>query len=89
MRRVYPSLMGCCGCDGYASPIDAGIAAADRRHYHRKGPDPTTRLLLDMIRADASTGATVLDIGGGIGVIDIELLRTIASRAVLVEASSE
>jgi SAM-dependent methyltransferase len=81
--------MECCGggCDGYASPIDDRVARADRDRYAARGPDRTTRLLLEMIEAESEGGATVLDIGGGIGVIDHELLKTVASRAVLVEAS--
>ena len=77
-----------CGCDEYATPLDRGIARRDRDRYHSKGPDRTTRMLLDMIEADSGDGATVLDVGGGIGVIDHELLKTRASTAVLVEASS-
>ncbi len=79
--------MECCGCDGYATPFDAEEARKDRKRYHADGPDETTRLLLDMVGSDAASGATVLDIGGGIGVIDQELLRRGASRAVLVDAS--
>lgn len=78
-----------CGCDDYATPIDAGIARSDRDSYHANGPDVTTRMLLDMIEANSASGATVLDVGGGIGVIDLELLRTRASRCVLVEASPD
>lgn len=78
-----------CGCDEYASPIDAGIARSDRDSYHSNGPDETTRMLLEMIDAHSGPGATVLDIGGGIGVIDLELLRTGAARCVLVEASPD
>ena len=44
-------------------------------------------MLLDLIRAQGVDGATVLDIGGGIGVIDQELLREGASRATLADAS--
>jgi len=62
-----------CGCDDYATPIDAGIARSDRDSYHANGPDVTTRMLLDMIEANSESGATVLDVGGGIGVIDLEL----------------
>ena len=78
-----------CGCDGYASPIDARSAQDDRARYHRAGPDRTTRMLLDMIEAEIESGMSVLDIGGGIGVIDHELLKAGASRAVVVEASPE
>ena len=79
--------MDSCGCDEYASPIDSGIARSDRDSYHSSGPDETTRMLLDMIEANSDAGASVLDVGGGIGVIDQELLKAGASRAVLVEAS--
>jgi magnesium-protoporphyrin O-methyltransferase len=44
-------------------------------------------MLLDLIEADRRQDATVLDVGGGIGIIDLELLRAGARRAVLVEAS--
>jgi magnesium-protoporphyrin O-methyltransferase len=46
-------------------------------------------MLFVNIPADTESGASVLDIGGGIGVIDHELLKAGASRAVLVEASPE
>ena len=77
-----------CGCDGYASPIDTKLAQNDRHAYHARGPDRTTRMLLDMIKAESEPGASLLDVGGGIGVIDHELLRSGARSAVLVEASS-
>jgi SAM-dependent methyltransferase len=79
--------MDCCGCDGYPTPFDTVEAQKDRDRYHAGGPDGTTRMLLDMIGTEAATGATVLDVGGGIGVIDQELIRLGASRAVLIDAS--
>ena len=77
-----------CGCGGYASPVDTRSVQGDRARYRTAGPDRTTRMLLDMIEAQIENGMSVLDIGGGIGVIDLELLKTRASRAVLVEASA-
>lgn len=68
--------------------FDRSVAEKDRAAYHRDGPARTTRLLLDLIGRARVTGATVLDIGGGIGVIDHELLRSGAGRAVLVDAST-
>lgn len=79
--------MDACGCDDYASPIDASTAQADRASYHSAGPDRTTRMLLDMIAANTESGVSLLDVGGGIGVIAHELLKSRANRAVLVEAS--
>jgi len=47
--------MDSCGCDDYASPIDAGTARADRASYHANGPDQTTQMLLDMIKANSES----------------------------------
>ena len=44
-------------------------------------------MLLDMIGPIGIEGATILDIGGGIGIIDQELLRAGADRAVMVDVS--
>ncbi len=79
--------MGACSCDDFASVFDRSVAEDDRARYRRDGPARTTRLLLDLIGRSRATGATVLDIGGGIGVIDYELLGAGAGRAVLVDAS--
>lgn len=80
--------MDACGCDDHFSIFDRATAEADLERYRRNGPDRTTRLLLDMIRARGVRGASVLDIGGGIGVVDHELLEDGAERAVLVDASA-
>jgi hypothetical protein len=79
--------MDACGCDEFASIFDRQNADDDLRRYRRQGPDRTTRMLLDLIRGEGVEGATLLDIGGGIGVIDLELLRAGASRATLADAS--
>jgi len=79
--------MAACGCDDRFSIFDRRTAEGDRDRYRRKGPDRTTRLLLDLVRPYVAPGSTVLDVGGGIGVIDHELLRAGAGHAVLAEAS--
>jgi magnesium-protoporphyrin O-methyltransferase len=78
-----------CGCDGQFSVFDRRAAEQDRARYRRSGADRTTRMLLDLLEPYVSPGSTVLDIGGGIGVSDQELLRAGAARAVLVEASPD
>lgn len=80
--------MDACGCDPGFEIFDESTAKADLDRYRRSGPDATTRMLLDMIREHGVGGAAVLDIGGGIGVIDHELLRVGAGHAVLVDASA-
>jgi predicted TPR repeat methyltransferase len=80
--------MDACGCgDDFASIFDRGTAEGDRDRYRANGPDRTTRMLLEGIHAQRVVGATLLDVGGGIGVISQELLRAGAGHAMLVEAS--
>jgi SAM-dependent methyltransferase len=76
-----------CGCEGFDSMFDRRRAEDDRDSYRRDGPDATTRMLLGLIRRYGVAGSSILDIGGGIGVIDLELLREGAGHAVLVDAS--
>ena len=66
---------------------DQKLAAADLRSYRKAGPRPWARSLIDALKAAGVNGATVLDIGGGIGVIRHELLAAGATRAISVEAS--
>ncbi|TMD29788.1 MAG: methyltransferase domain-containing protein [Chloroflexi bacterium] len=79
--------MDACGCDDFASIFDRRTAEKDRDRYRRKGPDRTTRMLLDLIGRHPRAGTTLLDIGGGVGVVDRELLRSGVGHAVLVDAS--
>lgn len=80
--------MDSCGCgDDFASIFDRQTADRDRERYRRNGPDQTTAMLLGMIDRDRVRDASVLDIGGGIGVIMRELLKAGAGHAVLVDAS--
>jgi magnesium-protoporphyrin O-methyltransferase len=79
---------GACGCDAFASIFDRRTAARDLDRYQRDGPDRTTRLLLELLAPYRSAGGSLLDIGGGIGIVDVELLRTGTGHAVLVDAST-
>jgi magnesium-protoporphyrin O-methyltransferase len=79
-----------CNCAGTATQFDRKHALQDRARYERKGPDPSTGLILEELRPLARTGDTLLDIGGGIGVLDLVLHRSIGLReAVLVEAAPD
>ncbi|HKW48476.1 MAG TPA: methyltransferase domain-containing protein [Gemmatimonadaceae bacterium] len=60
----------------------------DLRRYHRNGPDKTTRVLLDALKAEKVAGLSVLDIGAGIGVVQHELLAAGAASALHVDATS-
>ena len=81
--------MRCCGsdCAATARHFSDAVAERDLGRYRKEGPDLTTRLLLDSLRASAARGSTLLDVGGGIGVVSFELLSAGIRSATLVEAS--
>jgi magnesium-protoporphyrin O-methyltransferase len=80
--------MGCCQCQGIEAFFNKKLAVRELGRYLQKGPWKTTRMLIEAIRAAGLEDATLLDIGGGIGAIQHELLSDGASRAVNVDASS-
>ena len=57
----------------------------EARRYRRGGLDRTSRRIVDFLKTQGVEGRTVLEVGGGIGAIQIELLKAGASRAVSVE----
>jgi 2-polyprenyl-3-methyl-5-hydroxy-6-metoxy-1,4-benzoquinol methylase len=64
------------------------FAAAELRRYRQKGPIPPTRALIEALKAEGVGGGTLLDIGGGIGAIQHELLDAGLARATSVDASA-
>ena len=55
--------------------------------YRRRGLDSTARHMVAVLAEHRIEGATVLEIGGGVGEIHVELLRRGAARAVNLELS--
>lgn len=80
--------MNCCQCEGIEGFFNQREAARSLRGYLRKGPSRSTRLLLDALRDAGIEGATLLDIGGGIGAVQLELLASGVASATDVDASS-
>jgi methyltransferase family protein len=80
--------MSCPQCQGLENLFDTGIASGDLKDYRRKGPSRQTRLLLDVIRQSGANDLTLLDIGGGVGAIQHELMKAGVRSAVDVDASS-
>jgi magnesium-protoporphyrin O-methyltransferase len=77
---------GCCRVD-YDTQFDAEEARRDLLHYRANGADASTQRLLDALVAAGVEGATLLDIGGGVGVVQLELLAAGAAATVDVDAS--
>ena len=81
--------MDCCSPDDsrFDRQFDARHAAEHLQAYRRNGPPSLTRALIDGLAAGGIDGQTVLDIGGGVGAVHHELLRSGAVAAVDVDAS--
>jgi len=60
-------------------------ARAEAKRYRRKGLDGTSRRIADLLRERGVEGKTLLEVGGGIGAIEIDLLKAGVLRAVNVE----
>jgi Methyltransferase domain len=58
------------------------------RKYRERGAIASTQTLIDALKAEGVEGATLLDIGGGIGAIQHELLAVGATHATSVDASA-
>jgi magnesium-protoporphyrin O-methyltransferase len=81
--------MDCCspGDSAFDRQFDARHAARKLRAYRRNGPVGLTRALIDALAEGGVEGQTVLEIGGGVGAIHHELLRSGAAAALDVDAS--
>jgi magnesium-protoporphyrin O-methyltransferase len=78
---------GCCnarGCDEFFNPRFARRMA---KRYRKRGLDKTARRMVAFLEQRGIEGARVLEIGGGIGEIQIELLKRGAAHAVNLELS--
>ncbi len=80
--------MGCCQCQGIETMFDKKTAERELKRYLKKGPTKTTGMLLDAIHKEGVQGLDFLDIGGGIGAIQYDLIKAGASSGTSIEASS-
>ena len=79
--------MSCCAGKGCVEFFDERVARRDARRYVRKGLDRNARSIVDRLARGGLEGKTVLEVGGGVGAIQLELLRAGAAHAVNVELS--
>ena len=79
--------MTCAHCVGSERLFDYKRALRDARRYQRGGPDRTSRLLLGMLMEAGVREQSVLDVGGGVGALQHELLFKGARNVLNVDAS--
>jgi magnesium-protoporphyrin O-methyltransferase len=80
--------MNCCQCQGIEELFSQQYVTKELKRYRTKGPDKTTLMLIEAIKGEGVDGFTLLDIGGGLGAIQRELIRAGVVHATDVEASS-
>ena len=77
----------CCdprGCDAF---FGRRFAERTAKRYRKRGLDKTARRMVAFLEGRGVEDATVLEIGGGIGEIQLELLKRGAARATNLELS--
>jgi len=82
-------MVSCCQCEGIERQFGRRTAQWELRRFRKRGPAKTTRMLIDALRREGVSGASILDVGGGVGAIYHELLATGARNAVHVDVSPD
>jgi magnesium-protoporphyrin O-methyltransferase len=85
----WRAMAGCCTPSGYRKVFGARTARRDVRRYRRRGLDSTARRIADFLVGGGVGGDSVLEVGGGVGAIQLELLKAGAARTTNVELSPE
>ena len=81
--------MTCCGASACESQFDRRRAARELKSYRAHGPaNATTRAMIQLLRRAGVKRSTLLDIGGGVGAIQYDLLEAGAREATAVDAST-
>jgi 2-polyprenyl-3-methyl-5-hydroxy-6-metoxy-1,4-benzoquinol methylase len=81
-------MAGCCNPRGCDKLFTARFARRMATRYRKKGLDRTARRMVEFLEQRGIDGATVLEIGGGVGEIQIELLKRGAASTVNLELSA-
>ena len=76
---------GCCEPEGYDIMFGAAFSRRLARRYRRRGLDRTATRIVDVVARHGVEGASVLEVGGGVGAIQLELLRRGAARTTNLE----
>jgi O-methyltransferase domain len=79
----------CCRPESYGAIFSEKAARRALRRYRKRGLDALSERIAAVVRDHGIRDTTVLEIGGGIGALEVELLEAGAERATNVELSPE
>jgi magnesium-protoporphyrin O-methyltransferase len=79
----------CCQPGEYDKIFDEKKARTKARDYARKGLTGHGQRIADFIRTKTAAGYTLLEVGGGIGDLQLELLQGGAARAINIELATQ
>ena len=80
--------MNCCQCQGIEELFSQKYVNKELSRYRLKGPAKTTRMLTEAIKKEGVDGLTLLDIGGGVGAVQHELIDAGVQQVMSVDAST-
>lgn len=80
--------MSCNCCEITDSTFDESTAKDDIKYYLKHGPAKHTKLILEAVRSLKLNHASLLDVGGGVGIIYHELMQDVVDDVIHVDASS-
>jgi 2-polyprenyl-3-methyl-5-hydroxy-6-metoxy-1,4-benzoquinol methylase len=84
---TLPCMAGCCPSGDYHRFFNQRFAGRLANRYRKRGLDKTAQTMVQFLRELGLEGASVLEIGGGVGELQVELLKAGAARAQNLELS--
>jgi 2-polyprenyl-3-methyl-5-hydroxy-6-metoxy-1,4-benzoquinol methylase len=75
----------CCSPTGYRWAFSERRARREARRYELRGLDALSRRIVELLKLQGVDGLTLLEVGGGVGAMQIELLKAGVTRAVSIE----
>ncbi|MEX0796934.1 MAG: hypothetical protein WD274_09590 [Acidimicrobiia bacterium] len=78
----------CCNPSGYEQLFSSSEARNNLRRYDKKGLNEKAKRMVDYLKQRGLDGHRVIEVGGGIGAVHVELLKAGAASAVNVELSN-
>lgn len=80
-------MSGCCQPGDLDAVFSPGRAEREARRYEKRGLVGESRRIVRLLVARGIKGRTILEVGGGLGVVGLDLLRAGAAHATTVELS--